>query len=138
VAAGPLRAGIDARRQGRESTGFFGAAVSLVLASLVVSTVLAASVAAWCAWVWTCARLSGISARYDVLVRAAAYGMSPLAVPLVGPLLAPLALSWSSSALHGALSARASSLRAAGALSMAMAVLVLVFAAAITWSTAGL
>jgi len=112
VGAVPLLAGADAPRLGLHSTGMLGTAVSLLPASLVLSTLLALVVALWSAWLWVLCRGLGISIRYDVLTRAAAYGLSPLAVPVLGPLLLPVALFWSALTLYGALSARGREMRA--------------------------
>jgi hypothetical protein len=118
VTAAPLLAWIDARRLGLDSTGFLGAAVSLVLGSVVCSTLVAIVVAALAGCVWLSARLLRVSVRYDVLLRALAYGTSPLAVPLLGPLLLPLAASWSCLSAYGVLCLRSAPWRAVLALLM--------------------
>lgn len=116
VAAVPLLTWADAPRLGLHSTGLLGTAVSLLPASLVISTLLCLCVALFAGWLWALGRAWGVRTRYDVIARAAAYGLSPLALPVVGPLLLPLGLFWSGLALYGALSARGDAARAFGSL----------------------
>jgi hypothetical protein len=121
VAAVPLFVRADPLRHGLRSAGFWGAAVSLVPAALVLSTLLAAfGVPLLAGWVWLSARLWRISIRYDVLVRAFGYGLSPLALPLLGPLILPIALFWSLLTLYGALRVRGGSARACASVACAV------------------
>jgi hypothetical protein len=119
LAAVPLLTWADAAKLGLDSTGFLGTAVSLLPGSLVLSTLWAVGVAAFAAWLWVCASALGIVVRFDVLTRAASYGASPLALPVFGPLLLPLALCCSGLTLYGALRVRASSGRAAASVALA-------------------
>jgi hypothetical protein len=112
----PLLTWADAPRLGLHSTGLLGTAVSLVPASLVISTLLAMCLALAALALWTACRLWGLSVRYDVIARAGAYGASPLALPVLGPLLLPVGLFWSGLALYGALSARSHAARALASL----------------------
>ncbi len=112
VGAVPLLTWADAPRLGLHSTGLLGAAVSLVPGSLVLATLLALGVALGSLWLWCVARATGLFVRYDVIVRAAAYGSSPLALPVLGPVLLPVVLFWSGLALYGALSAHGAPWRA--------------------------
>lgn len=119
AAATPLLAWADAHRLGLESTGILGAAVALVLGALVASTLFAFAVGLGALWLWGVARAFGIPTRLDLLLRALAYGASPVAVPLLGPALSPVALLFSLLSAHAALRARAAAGPVAGALAVA-------------------
>ena len=73
-----------------------------------------------------CAGCGESACAYDVVTRAAAYGLSPLALPVIGPLLLPLGLFWSGLALYGAIGARGGSARAIGSLALSSLAWVLV------------
>jgi hypothetical protein len=120
TAAVPLLTWADPPRHGLRSTGLLGAAVSLVPGSLVLATLAALGVPLISAVFWLSARALRVSIRYDVLTRAAAYGLSFLALPLLGPLLLPIGLFWSGLTLYGALYARAGTIRALGSLGLGL------------------
>jgi hypothetical protein len=77
---------------GLKSTGVLSVGVSLVLFSIAAATLLSLGVALFAAGIWVVARLLGVPVRYDVQLRACAYGMSMVALPLIGPLLLPVAI----------------------------------------------
>ena len=52
------------------------------------------------------ARALGAEARFELLLRAGAYGLSLVAVPLFGPALLPVAAIWMLVAEHAALEAQ--------------------------------
>ena len=99
--AEPLKLGI-------RSTGVMSLAVSCVLASVGVATLVPLFLSAWAGAVRFVAGWFGIDVRFDLLLRASAYGVSLLAIPLLGPVLAPLALLFMLNSVHAALSAQAS------------------------------
>ncbi|MFT3923505.1 MAG: hypothetical protein QM778_13300 [Myxococcales bacterium] len=129
----PLLTWADAPRLGLHSTGLLGTAVSLVPASLVFSTLLSLGVAVYAGWLWALCRMLQIAVRYDVLVRATAYGLSPLAIPVLGPLLLPVGLFWSGLALYGALSARGQTARALSGLLLSMGGWAVIGVVAVWW-----
>jgi hypothetical protein len=131
LAAAPLLSWADAQRLGLESTGSLGAAVAVVLGALIASTLLASCVGVVVTWLWCAAVLSGVDVRLDVLLRAAAYGMSPLAIPILGPIASPLACLWAALSVFGALCARSKAWRAL--LVLSCAVLVPAFVALALW-----
>jgi hypothetical protein len=114
--AAPLLSVADAVRLGLRSTGVLSVGVSLVLFAVALATLLGLSITVFASWVWLGARALRITVRYDVLVRASAYGWALVALPVVGPLLAPVAGMQSLLATHAALSARSDAGRAALAL----------------------
>jgi hypothetical protein len=77
-----------------------------VLASIGVATLLPFVLAAWAGLLRVMARLFGLDTRFDLLLRAAIYGLSLSAIPLLGPLLMPLSLLFMLSTVHAALSAQ--------------------------------
>lgn len=103
---------------GLRSTGALSVAVSLVLFSVAGATLLSLLWSGVAFAIWGAARIAGISIRYDVLLRAGGYGLSLLGVPLVGPLLTPIALVQALLAAHAALCARSQPARATLALSL--------------------
>jgi hypothetical protein len=121
----PLVSIANPNELGLRSTSVMSIAVSLVLSSVAAATLLALLVAALATLIWLMARLAGVPLRYDVQLRASAYGMSFMALPLIGPALWPVALVQSLIASRAALRARSDARRAAvvlaGALLLALA-----------------
>ena len=101
---------------GMRSTSVLSSAVFLVLFTVGAASLLPAVLCVWSALVCGVARAFGVAVRFDVVVRASAYGLSALAVPFFGPLLLPVALVFMMLCLHGALTARAGAARAYGIL----------------------
>ena len=98
---------------GLRSTGVLSMAVTVALACIGFATLLPLLYTAWSASLTLWTRALGAEARFELLLRAGAYGLSWVAVPLFGPLLLPLALIWMLVAEHAALRAqRAPALRA--------------------------
>ena len=93
---------------GLRSTGVLSLAVTVALACIGFATLLPLAYTLWTASLALWSRALGMDVRFELLLRAGAYGLSWLAVPLFGPLLLPLALLWMLAAEHAAL-------RAAGA-----------------------
>ncbi|HEX6241849.1 MAG TPA: hypothetical protein VFZ61_13165 [Polyangiales bacterium] len=91
---------------GLRSTGVLSMAVTVALACIGFATLLPLFYTAWSASLTLWARALGGDARFELLLRAGAYGLSWLAVPLFGPLLSPLALIWMLVAEHAALRAQ--------------------------------
>jgi hypothetical protein len=110
--AAPLVGAANPYDLGLKSTGALSVGVSLVLFSVAAATLLALGVAAFAAVIWLVARLAGVPVRYDVQLRAIAYGMSMLALPLLGPLVLPIALAQSLLVSRAVLQARGDSGRA--------------------------
>jgi hypothetical protein len=106
LAAVPLLIWADPQRLGLSSTGSLGAAVAGVLGAFVASTLLTLVPVLLGAWGWLLGLSFGTRLRYDVALRAAAYGASLIALPVLGPLLLPLALCWMLLTLFGALRGR--------------------------------
>jgi hypothetical protein len=111
----------DPLKLGMRSTGVMGLAVFSVLASVGVATLLPLALVAWAGIVRLTASLFGLDTRFDLLLRAASYGLSLSAIPLFGPLLLPLALLFMLSTVHAALSAQGEGLVALSALLSACA-----------------
>jgi hypothetical protein len=88
---------------GMRSTGVMSLAVTCVLASVGVATLLPLFLLLWAALLRLMALALGIETRFDLLLRASTYGLSLLAIPLFGPLLAPLALLFMLSTVHATL-----------------------------------
>lgn len=108
----PVLGFAEVTRFGIRSTGLLGTAASLLPLALVLSTLLPLLGLLASRWIWLCARACGARVRYDVVLRGFAYGLSPLAIPLLGPLLFPFALGLSTTVLYGVLRVRAGSRRA--------------------------
>lgn len=83
----------DAHRLGLRSTSVLTIAVLSLLSPLVASVLFGLWTALWALSAWSGVRLVGGAMRYDRVLRLSAYGMSLLAVPLLGPWLLPLALA---------------------------------------------
>jgi hypothetical protein len=113
ILAAPLLAVADAVRLGLRSTGVLSVGVSVVLLAVALATLLALSVLVFTSWVRLAARITGIHVRSDVLLRATSYGLSLLALPVLGPVLLPVAFAQALLATHAALAMRATSQRAA-------------------------
>jgi hypothetical protein len=97
---------------GLRSTGVLSLAVTVALACIGFATLLPLLHALWTLSLVGLGRLFALELRFEPLLRAGAYGLSLLAVPLVGPLLLPLSLMWMLVAVHGALRAQEPSHRA--------------------------
>jgi hypothetical protein len=82
-------------------------AVTVALACIGFATLLPLLHVLWTLSLLAIARLFGLEARFEPVLRAGAYGLSLLAVPLLGPLLLPLALLWMGVAVHATLRAQA-------------------------------
>jgi hypothetical protein len=108
----PLLSVADPMRLGLRSTGVFSMAIFLVLFSVALATLLGLWVLGFSLCVWLTARLFAIPVRYDVLVRASGYGLSLLALPVLGPLLVPFSLGQTLLACHAVLFARRADERA--------------------------
>ena len=128
VVAALLLTVADPLKLGMRSTGVMGLAVFSVLASVGVATLLPLALAAWAGLLRLTAALFGLDTRFDLLLRAASYGLSLSAIPLVGPLLLPLALLFMLSTVHAALSAQGGAGLALSALLSACALVVSPFA----------
>jgi hypothetical protein len=131
VLAVPLVSVANPYELGLKSTGALSVAVSLVLFSIAAATLLALGVAVLAAAIWGVARVLGVPLRYDVQLRASAYGVSLVALPLIGPLLLPVALVQSLLMSLAVLRARGDAQRAAAVVGIAVA---LVAAAALLLS----
>lgn len=118
----------DPKTLGMRSTSLLSSAVFLVLFAVGVASALPLLLSAWCALLWLGARVLGVQVRLDVLVRASAYGLSPLAIPLFGPVLLPLALLWMLLCVHGALATASSAARATASLLLTVLLLALPWA----------
>lgn len=105
VAAG-LMTVADPLTLGIRSTGVMSLAVSSVLASVGVATLLPLMLLGWAGLSWLMAGLFGLETRFDLLLRATAYGLSLIAIPLFGPLLVPFALLFMLNTVHALLSAQ--------------------------------
>lgn len=101
---------------GMRSTSLLTSAVFLVLFAVGAASALPLLLLGFAGLVLGVTRLLAADVRFDVLVRASAYGLSLLAVPLFGPLLLPLGLVIMLTCVHGALSAATSSARASACL----------------------
>lgn len=113
---------------GMRSTGVMSLAVSSALASVGVATLLPLVLLAWVGLVRLSASVFGIETRFDLLLRAACYGLSLLAIPLLGPPLLPLALLFMLSTVHAALAGQAQAGPALSALLSASLLLLSPFA----------
>jgi hypothetical protein len=113
---------------GMRSTGVMSLAVSSVLASVGVATLLPLALLPFAGLLRLTAGLFGIDTRFDLLLRAASYGLSLLAVPLLGPLLLPIALLFMFNTVHAALSSQGQSGPAISALLSSCALLACPFA----------
>jgi hypothetical protein len=122
LVAAPLLSVADAVRLGLRSTGVLSVGVSLVLFAVALATFLALTVSMLATLVWAAARLCRISVRFDVVLRALSYGVSLIALPVIGPLLWPVAFGQALLASHAALSLRANPGRAALTLAIALAI----------------
>jgi hypothetical protein len=91
---------------GLRSTGVLGLAVTVALACIGFATLLPLLHVLWTASLLALSRLFGLELRFEPVLRAGAYGLSLVAVPLLGPLLLPLALLWMGAAVHAALRAQ--------------------------------
>lgn len=91
---------------GLRSTGVLSLAVTVALACIGFATLLPLLMTLWTASLALCARALGAEARFEPLLRAGAYGLSWVAVPLFGPALLPLGLIWMLVAEHAALRAQ--------------------------------
>jgi hypothetical protein len=105
---------------GMRSTGVLSNAVSTVLSAVALATLLPAALFGWASWVFLVARVLLVQVRFDQLVRAGLYGFSLIAVPLLGPLLAPLAFVSALLGMQGLLSEQAGPLRATAILLVAL------------------
>lgn len=119
--ADPLTLGI-------RSTGVMSLAVSSVLATVGVASLLPLALALWTAVLQLSARWLGIEARFDLLLRSGAYALSLVALPLIGPALLPVALLFMLSSLHATLSAQSPERPALLALISALALFAAPFA----------
>jgi hypothetical protein len=130
VLAVPLVSVANPYELGLRSTGALSVGVSLVLFSVAAATLLALVVALLAGTIWSVARALGVSARYDVQLRATAYGVSMVALPLIGPVLLPLALVQSLLMNRAVLRARSDAGRA---LVILVVTLVLCVGASLGW-----
>ncbi len=64
----------------------------VAIASIAYASLLPVLLALWASFLWSFARALGAHPSYETLLRAGCYGTSPCALPLLGPLLAPLAV----------------------------------------------
>jgi hypothetical protein len=119
--AAPLVSVANPYEIGLRSTGVLSVGVSLVLFSVAASTLLTLAVAALAGAIWLVARLAGVPLRYDVQLRASAYGVSLVALPLIGPLVLPLAVVQSLLMSRAVLRARSDAGRALIVLAVATA-----------------
>jgi hypothetical protein len=119
--ADPLTLGI-------RSTGVMSLAVTSVLASVGVASLLPVLLLAWAGLLRLTAGLFGLDARFDLLLRAATYGLSLLAIPLLGPLLLPLSILFMLNTVHAALSTQGQPVPALSALLSACALVACPFA----------
>lgn len=110
----------DPRTLGLRSTSVLSNAVFVVLSAFGAASLVPSLLLVWAGLLWSCARLLGTVLRFDVLARASLYGVGMLALPVLGPLLLPVALVLSWSAAHGALSAAGDVPRASFALALAL------------------
>lgn len=101
---------------GLRSTGVLSMAVTVALACVGFATVLPLLHALWTLSLLALGRLFALELRFEPLLRAGAYGLSLLAVPLFGPLLLPVSLLWMLLAVHGALRAQEPGARVLGPL----------------------
>ena len=122
LAAAPLLSVADAVRLGLRSTGVLSVSVSLVLFAVALATFLALTVSMFATLVWSMARVFRIAVRFDVVLRALSYGTSLIALPVLGPVLAPVAAVQALIATHTALSSRSDGTRALLALVLACVV----------------
>ena len=122
ILAAPLLSVADAVRLGLRSTGVLSVGVFVVLLAVALATLLSLSVLVFASWVRMAARITGIRVRSDVVLRATAYGLSLLALPVLGPVLLPLAFAQALLATHRALAIRGDSVRAALTLLIARAI----------------
>jgi hypothetical protein len=105
---------------GLRSTGVLSNAVFAVLFAVALATLLPAALCAWACWVFALARLLRLPVRFDLLVRAGIYGFSLVAVPLLGPLLAPLAFLSALLCTQALLAVEAGGWAASGLLALAL------------------
>ena len=82
----------DAHRLGLRSTSVLTIAVLSLLSPLAASVLFGLSLALWALLLWGAARSLGSRMRYDRLLRLSSYGTSLVALPLLGPLLLPVAV----------------------------------------------
>jgi hypothetical protein len=118
--AAPMLSVADAVRLGLRSTGVLSVSVSMVLFAVALATLLSMTVWLFSGWVWLFARLLKLPVRRDVLLRASAYGMALISIPVLGPLVAPVACVQALLATHTVL-ARADASRASLVLGLACA-----------------
>jgi hypothetical protein len=105
---------------GLRSTSVLSNAVSAVLFAVALATLLPAALLGWASWVFAVARLLRVPVRFDLLARAGVYGFSLVAVPGLGPLLAPLAFLCTLLCMQALLAVQAGSLRATGVMALAL------------------
>jgi hypothetical protein len=106
VVAALLLTVADPLTLGLRSTGVLSLAVTVALACIGFATLLPLLYVSWTGSLALCARALGAEARFELLLRAGAYGLSLVAVPLFGPALLPLAAIWMLVAEHAALEAQ--------------------------------
>lgn len=110
----------DPRTLGLRSTSVLSNAVFVVLSAFGAASLVPSLLFALAGLWWGIARVLGLAVRFDVLARATAYGAGLLVIPLLGPLLLPVALLMSATAAFGCLRARAGAGRALAVLLLGM------------------
>lgn len=121
LVSGLLLTVADPLTLGIRSTGVLSLAVTVVLSSIGFASLVPLVVVLWSLTVLATARVLSLPARFELLARASAYGLSLLAVPVLGPLLLPLAWLWLSVSVQAVLASAGDGRRAALAVLWALA-----------------